>query len=193
MIPQKFNGFEKQSKTGRFVLNTAVSMVHAGRDETIATINEAYEYMAEQGRKSPYERLISENIFEEYILSLPVHRNFLLRMSIPIMRGRIESVFQTKVYYEAGVTILAVLRWKLENEMYPESLKQLIEEDYLRNLPQDPYSAGALVYKQRGESFTLYSVGPNFEDDGGEYGSNINGEPEKWGVKGDEVFWPVVR
>jgi len=58
----------------------------------------------------------------------------------------------------------------------------------------DPYSDKPLVYKRKGEGFILYSVGPNFIDDGGTV-AVVNGRTMKWGTKeqGDIVLWPVLE
>ena len=52
----------------------------------------------------------------------------------------------------------------------------------------DPYSDKPLVYKRLDNSFTLYSLGADFDDDGG--------TPSNWGEGdkgGDAVFWPVTK
>jgi hypothetical protein len=58
-------------------------------------------------------------------------------------------------------------------------------------VPMDPYSDEPLVYRRTDRGFTLYSVGPDFADDGGEPGLNADGKPRLWADKGDTVFWPI--
>ncbi len=66
----------------------------------------------------------------------------------------------------------------------PESLRMLVENGLLPNVPIDPYSGAPLIYKIRGDGFKLYSVGDDFVDDGG--------VPCEWNDEsGDHVFWPV--
>ena len=91
--------------------------------------------------------------------------------------------------HEAVVTILALKRWELEKGGYPARLEELVEADYLEQLPDDPYREGILLYERRGDDFVLYSVGVDSDDDGGK-----ESEEDKWGedVKsGDRVFWPI--
>jgi hypothetical protein len=57
----------------------------------------------------------------------------------------------------------------------------------------DPYSDKRLVYKRTDDSFLLYSVGPNFEDDSGRISRDGDGNVEKWPDEGDAVFWPVAK
>ena len=52
------------------------------------------------------------------------------------------------------------------NGKYPERLSDL-SPDLIESPPQDVYSNDALIYQTSGESYELYSVGPNEVDDGG--------------------------
>jgi hypothetical protein len=45
-----------------------------------------------------------------------------------------------------------------------------------------------LVYKKTDDNFILYSVGPNFTDDGGEPGKGKSGRIKNWTDNGDTVF-----
>jgi len=86
----------------------------------------------------------------------------------------------------ALITTIAILRYKTETVRLPETLDQLVATGYLKELPMDPYSDGPLVYRRLDDGFTLYSFGPDFDDDGG--------TPSLWdrGYQGgDQVFWPV--
>jgi len=61
----------------------------------------------------------------------------------------------------------------------------------LKALPIDPFSDKPLVYRRTEDGFILYSVGPNFEDDGGVVGKDEKGRVKMWADEGDAVFWPV--
>jgi hypothetical protein len=61
-----------------------------------------------------------------------------------------------------------------------------LEADLLKKLPMDPFSDKPLVYKRTADGFMLYSLGADFDDDGGLH--------SRWGqdkTGGDHVFWPV--
>ncbi|MEN6334498.1 MAG: hypothetical protein ABFE01_09570, partial [Phycisphaerales bacterium] len=62
---------------------------------------------------------------------------------------------------------------------------------FLDTLPTDPYSNGLLVYRAAGDNFVLYSLGPDFDDDGGISGVDSEGRIRMWADSGDTVFWPV--
>jgi hypothetical protein len=64
--------------------------------------------------------------------------------------------------------ITAALRaFRMRHGKYPDSLAQLVPE-VLHSLPTDPFTAGQpFCYKPSGNSYLLYSVGPDGKDDGG--------------------------
>jgi len=89
---------------------------------------------------------------------------------------------------QALITTLAVLRYNADSDEYPVMLQQLVSSGHIKELPMDPFSDKPLVYKQTIQSFTLYSFGADFDDDGGLH--------SKWGSGeegGDQVFWPVEQ
>ena len=73
---------------------------------------------------------------------------------------------------------------------FDERVDELVEDGYLKELPMDPFSDGALGYFRDGGDFVLYSFGGDMKDDGGQMGTK-QGKPFKWADNGDWVFWPV--
>jgi hypothetical protein len=65
---------------------------------------------------------------------------------------------------------LALRLYAGEQSDYPEHLDQLIPA-YLRSLPLDPYSNRPPIYRPVGNTFVLYSVGPNRRDDDAQFDS----------------------
>ena len=83
------------------------------------------------------------------------------------------------------MTTLAILRYKDDKDRFPKDLQELLSAKYLSQLPMDPYSNKTLVYRQTEKNFMLYSLGQDFDDDGGTHSD--------WGRYergGDYVFWP---
>ena len=91
----------------------------------------------------------------------------------------------------ATLSLLAILEYRHKNGFYPENLEALVGSGLLKTVPIDPYSDKPFVYKRTDEGFTLYSVGLNLTDDGGEFGRNKKGEIRVWADESDAVFWPV--
>jgi hypothetical protein len=79
-----------------------------------------------------------------------------------------------------AVAMVAMLRYKNEVEELPSGWEDLVKRGYLKEVPVDVFSGKPLIYKRTGDKFTVYSVGEDGNDDGGDR-------------KKDIVFWPVER
>jgi membrane protease YdiL (CAAX protease family) len=86
---------------------------------------------------------------------------------------------------DALIVTAAIMRYRLAQGDLPDELEQLIRADYLDSLPLDPYSDAPFVYRKSVSDFLLYSLGRDFDDDGGIRSSSENN------VGGDDVFWPL--
>ncbi|MCJ7779121.1 MAG: hypothetical protein MUP16_12520 [Sedimentisphaerales bacterium] len=174
---------------------TAAAMVQAGRDKTIDKGNEIYDRLGKRAKISPYERHISDpNGIENMISALSKYRFILLEFLRPAVDRASEMAYRGKALHEATVTVLALKQWRLEKNEYPAELDELVTAGYLKELPMDPFSDQPLVYRRMADNFTLYSVGPNFKDDGGQVYQDKKGKPQLWHDEfGDAVFWPVQK
>jgi hypothetical protein len=117
--------------------------------------------------------------------------NFFLQFLGISPKSTFDLYHQTRTQTEALITILAILRFKADNNRLPTSLKELVSDGYLKSLPMDPYSNGPLVYKTTEDNFKLYSVGEDFSDDGGV--SKVRSKKESGLYLHDVVYWPVER
>ena len=172
--------------------DVGASMIHAGRTRTIAKVNQLYDRMSDTVRRSPYEwHLRGMHQASEGVGRFEKLRYGMVYLLLPAERRASELRFQSKADHEALVTILAVERYRLETGSYPRDLKTLVDARYLGELPVDPFSDQPLVYKRVGDNFLLYSVGRDFNDDGGEPGRDSQGKAKIWAETGDAVFWPV--
>lgn len=102
-----------------------------------------------------------------------------------------EITARMKTDRRALLVVIATMRYKKAKGRYPAVLDELVGAGYLKKLPVDPYSNKPLMYKKTGDDFILYSVGPNFKDDGGISGTGREGRPRQWADDGDTIFWPV--
>jgi hypothetical protein len=110
------------------------------------------------------------------------------------------SYHKTRAQTDALIAVLAILRYKADTGQFPESLDKLVSTGYLQSAPMDPYSGGTLVYKLIEDNFKLYSVGKDFEDNGGII-EVVNMARQELGFRGttiepyvhspDIVYWPV--
>jgi len=160
------------------------------RQEVIKTIDRFYEEAQRLLNQTPWQSG-TENRQKQ--LEEIAQNSFLLKLSAPYY-GRIGNIFwRMKTHREALVTVVAIMRYAKEKGQYTVSLDELVAAGYLKELPMDPYSDKPLIYKRTDDDFVLYSVGPNFTDDGGELGVGQNGKPRMWADNGDWVFWPVLK
>jgi hypothetical protein len=176
-------------------LYTAASMAHARRDATVAKANEIYGLQSKLAKMTPYQKHVSDIKTADEIMYESWHgyRFFLIGVFMPATARVSEIAYRAKTYHEATVVILALQRWRLEKDQYPAALGELVAAGFLNELPIDPWSDKPLVYKKTEDDFTLYSVGFNFTDDGGEYAKDRSGNIRTWGDNGDTVFWPVPK
>jgi hypothetical protein len=71
-----------------------------------------------------------------------------------------------------ALTAVAIERFRRDNGMLPVALTDLVPR-YLARVPQDPYSGASLLYESEATSYTVYSVGPDRADNGGDLTSEL--------------------
>jgi hypothetical protein len=111
----------------------------------------------------------------------------MLVQDVPGTAAAAQVYHQNNATMKAVITTIAALRYKTDTGKIPQNLNELITAGYLKALPMDPYSNQSLVYKPVGSDFKLYSVGADFDDDGGKHHRFWGGDS----IGGDYVFWPV--
>lgn len=176
------------------LLRTVRSVIHARRDETVAKASQIFDHLRELAVMSPYEKREQRvATIDDMVDSLPKHRYDLVEIMLPALDRVVEVSFQGRAIHEATLTVLALHRHRLEKGAYPASLDELVRAGYVNSLPDDPYNDGPMAYRVTDTAFTLYSVGPDFEDDGGKMSTDREGRPKRWHENGDTVFWPVLE
>jgi len=154
------------------------------RRETVELADKLYEFMEHMARKTPAQWREDGLNFDKEAYEI-IEGNGFLKVFMPAIGRVSELSHRSKVSIEALITTLAILQYEANEGQLPKTLDQLIANEYLKHLPMDPYSDKSLVYKPADDSFTLYSIGADFDDDGGKH-------DKKWGANGgDYVFWPV--
>jgi hypothetical protein len=170
-----------------------ILFTHPNKKETLRAVDKYYDFIEKYALKTPYQ-VHNEQIDEDRKRTEYIGGNVLLEIFMPTY-GRVFAImYWGRCVHQASITIIATQRWKLDKGQYPDTLNELVEAGYMKELPMDPYSDKALVYKRVGDNFTLYSIGVNFKDDGGKVATE-NNKIQEWGTKeaGDAVFWPVQK
>jgi len=170
-----------------------VLFTHPNKQQTGEMVDRYYAFWAKVARKTPAQ-IRAEGIDIDKEAMEIIKGNVLLEILTPALSRISELSHRNRADVEAVLTIIAILRYEQDSGGYPQNLEQLIADDYLKELPLDPFSDKPLVYKKTQDSFILYSVGRNFTDDGGVYGKDRKGKPRLWySLDGDAVFWPVPK
>lgn len=104
--------------------------------------------------------------------SIPRYRVFVL-ITLPAIGGATSKFIDRQMQIAATHAGLAAHRYRLRHGSFPASLKELVPE-FLPAVPIDHYSGTPLIYRRKGATFLLYSVGKNGRDEGGRSSS-----PEK--------------
>lgn len=168
-----------------------VSLVHARRNKTLEKANQVYDEAIELSRMTPYSKHISNRSIEKSVETLSEYRFFLFRKFLAALDHISTLSYRTRALHEATLTVIALRRWQLEKDAFPENLTQLVDFGYMEKLPMDPFSDKPLVYRKKGDDFILYSVGYNFTDDGGKWGLDDLKRKRRWSRNGDSLFWPI--
>lgn len=169
-----------------------VLFTHPNKQQTSEMAERLYDFWNQMAHKTPASTH-SEAIDLERQSSEIIKGNILLEILAPAFDRIIELSYHKETEVRALITIVALLRYKNDKGVYPENLMELVTVGYISELPMDPWSDRPLVYKKTDDDFTLYSVGENFKDDGGEVIRDYDGRVRTWAREGDAVFWPVPK
>jgi hypothetical protein len=185
-----------------------ISLFHARRNDTITKYNQLFKQIQEIQKMTPFQikqanisiKIEQPDIVDDMIQFSFTKKNkyFLIGLFIPDVTEDISNrVFVNKATYESIITILAIKRYKIDNGIYPETLDELLNKGYIVSIPMDPFSDKPLVYKKTDTDFTLYSLGEDFNDDGGTRSTNSSRNIVTWARRStdkqgcDAVFWPI--
>ena len=188
--------YDTENDLAEYARFLAMSLAAADREQMTREFQKYYTAAQQWAPKTPWQ-LKKENVDTEMGMDewsdFRRARYWPLTAFAPALTKASELSHRTKVQTEALVATIAAIRYKRVHGDYPENLDRLLEADLLRELPMDPYSDKPLVYKRTADGFTLYSLGPDFDDDGGEVSRDATGRIERWPADGDVVLWPVAK
>lgn len=114
--------------------------------------------------------------------------------NLPIyMTRNVEYVIDGLLDIEAArsitVAAIALKRYQLRHGSWPADLKTLVPE-FVSQMPRDPMDGLPLRYRRNEDgTFTLYSIGRNGTDDGGDPGSAASLRDLNW-LRGHDWVWP---
>jgi len=170
-----------------------VLFAHPDKEKTRQTADCLYDFWTKLYLKTPCQ-IKAEGIDAEKEALEIIEGNVFLQILTRFDWVRVKQIVcRNKPDVHATVAVLAILRYSKDKGSYPNDLQQLITAGYLKQLPMDCFSDKPLVYRKTDDNFILYSVGPNFTDEGGEYSRDSKGRIKNWLHNGDTVFWPLPK
>ena len=90
----------------------------------------------------------------------------------------------------ASRVAVAIERFRRDRNAVPAALPDLVPQ-YLREIPVDPYSGRPLLFRPERAAYTVYSVGPNQQDDHGDLSSEFErARQQGWGrrvIRGADI------
>jgi hypothetical protein len=154
------------------------------RDETVQLTDEVFAFLNSAQQRTPGD-LRREGVDVGDTVSQMVEDNIFLGVLIPSYARVYSLAYRARATRDSLPVAIAVKRYQLERGELPDDLDELVVAGYLPALPADPFGGASYVYRKQGGDFLLYSLGEDFDDDGGVKGRSREGE---W--TGDLVFWP---
>ncbi|MBB6051757.1 type II secretion system protein GspG [Armatimonas rosea] len=93
------------------------------------------------------------------------------QLILPVFQQAGQKDTATRAETALARVYLALRAYRLEKGEYPSTLAELVSADYLKALPDDPYAmrfGQPFGYRREaGDTFTLWSCGPDGDDDNG--------------------------
>lgn len=108
---------------------------------------------------------------------------------MPSYARAFDTTIRNETERRLTVTAIALKRFHLRHGRHPETLAELVPQ-FLSAVPIDPWSGEPLAYRRNAAGgFTLYSVGEDGRDDGGDITSATPArQPDLW--SGRDAVWP---
>jgi len=97
--------------------------------------------------------------------SLPAYTSLLTKMGFPVFGRADWSMRKAAATLAVDRAALAVAAFKAQTGSYPDALDEVQALGW--DLPTDPLTGDPLLYRCTPRGFTVWSIGPNMEDDGG--------------------------
>ena len=133
------------------------------------TIMKRYQMLVANPPAWPDLRKRSEEIEKELTTT---NRGLITSLMTPALTNVLRSRVQSQSMHEAAAALVAATRQRLATGSVPSTLDELVPGQ-LRSVPRDPFAPDKpLLLRRTDADWTVYSVGPDGEDDGGPVRAN---------------------
>jgi hypothetical protein len=146
------NGYEVLINTAQFA-------------QTNGSFQSALQY-----QNTKLEELGISKLDDEFLALFSNEMDFhsMLSQSVLSLSGVFNKVMSVETAKQVTVTAIALKRYQIKHGNYPRDLNSLVPE-FVPTVPLDPVDGNPLRYRLKADgAFTLYSVGENGKDDGGD-------------------------
>ena len=136
--------------------------------------------------KAQYDALL-----KEFAAPLGKYRHLFSALAIPNFKRAFEVAVQRETERRMTITAIALKRFQLRSGHHPAALGELIPQFLAAEL-FDPWSGRRFHYRLNTDgTFTLYSVGMDGRNDGGDPtpAKSTNAPPDMW--TGKDAVWPT--
>jgi hypothetical protein len=123
------------------------------------------EYPAVWQQQKAYSQSIETTLRREGVVFWPWERKTLSLLLLPAYSVTFASAARGVAEHRCAIVLLACERHRRQRGSYPKKLADLVP-DYLGAVPDDPFT-GEPLRLRRDERLTIYSVGQDEKDDGG--------------------------
>jgi hypothetical protein len=176
LVPQVAEGLELGIEDSWY---TALRILSIGYEKTLSDVNRYFDRV-DAWYRIPDDKVQDADLREEFLNENQNRQDILLTTLV----FSLERARFLRMHTEAtrrGLHLTAAL---LAESRLPASLPES-RAPAEKSIHIDPYTGDPFVYRQTADGFTLYSVGPNRQDDGGQHQPlSLSSGP------GDYVFWP---
>jgi hypothetical protein len=109
----------------------------------------------------------------------------LVRLLAPAVSKVLVAYQRTHAWLRCALVMVAVERYRLKHQRWPDALEALVTDKFLTRVPADPYDGAPLRFIRVDDGVVIYSVGPDGKDDGGKLDRLKSGTP------GTDLGWQL--
>jgi hypothetical protein len=114
----------------------------------------------------------------------------LVRLLAPAVSKVADAYRRTQAEVRCALLMLAVERYRLKHQRWPETLDALVADKLVARVPTDPYDGAPLRFARVEDGVVIYSIGPDGKDDGGYINRQ---DPVAAGTDLGFQLWDVAR
>ncbi|GMW02143.1 MAG: hypothetical protein AMXMBFR84_32790 [Candidatus Hydrogenedentota bacterium] len=143
-----------------FPLRLPISLAEIKWVDYTTALDEALKQDTFQEREAIRRVAVKEAVSGPFTLYWTMH------MIVPMTEADVENHDIVNANCRQFEIALALCRYRIANGQYPDSLDQLVPE-FIESVPIDWFVEGPMIYRKHDSGYTLYSVGPDQQDNDG--------------------------